>query len=184
MSERICVFCGSNSGKSKIFKETAVALGRLIASEKMELVYGGGKAGLMGSIADSVLENGGKVTGVIPEFLKKRELCHTGLSELIITGTMHARKNKMYELSDYFLVLPGGIGTLDEFAETLTWSQLSIHRKPCALLNVNGYYDSLLRFLDNMVDQNFFEKESREYLITGVCPEEILKKFRNFGKLP
>ncbi|MCL2798923.1 MAG: TIGR00730 family Rossman fold protein [Endomicrobia bacterium] len=181
MSERICVFCGSSAGKNKVFIETAVELGRFITSEKMELIYGGGKTGLMGALADSVLESGGKVIGIIPEFLKKRELCHDGLSELIITDTMHARKNKMYALADYFLVLPGGIGTLDEFAETLTWSQLSLHRKPCALLNINGYYDYLLKFLDNMVAQNFFEKENLEYLIIDTSFEEILKKCRMLG---
>ncbi|MCL2485671.1 MAG: TIGR00730 family Rossman fold protein [Endomicrobia bacterium] len=182
MSKRICVFCGSNNGKDKIFRETAIELGRLIAFEKMELVYGGGKAGLMGAVADSVLENGGKVIGIIPDFLKARELCHTRLSELIITDTMHDRKSKMYALADYFLVLPGGIGTLDEFAETLTWSQLSIHGKPCGLLNVNGYYDYLLKFMDNMVTQNFFEKENLEHLIVDTSSEKILEKFHSFRK--
>lgn len=180
MAERIAVFCGSSFGKDEAFKKSAYELGKLIAKENIELVYGAGNSGLMGILANTVLEYGGKVIGVIPEFLKDLEVCHTDITELIVSDTMHQRKNKMYELADYFFILPGGIGTLDEFAEVLTWSQLCIHNKPCALININAYYDKLLEFLNKMVEENFFRKEHLELLIVENSPERALQKSRSF----
>lgn len=178
--ERACVFCGSSLGKNEKFRQTAESLGKLLADENIELVYGGGNSGLMGTVANAALKNGGKVTGVIPEFLKNLEICHTGVSELIISDTMHERKHKMYELSDYFIVLPGGIGTIDEFAEVLTWSQLCIHNKACALINIDGYFDSFLKFLEKTVKENFFKQEHLDLLIVESSPEAALKRCRSF----
>lgn len=180
MSEKVCVFCGSSFGKDKKFRETAVELGKLIAKEKAGLVYGGGSVGLMGALADSVLENGGKVTGIIPEHLKNLEVCHNGVTELVVTKDMHERKNRMYDLADYFLVLPGGIGTIDELAEVLTWSQLCIHKKACALININGYYDDFIRFLNKSVKENFFKQEHLDMLIITESLEEAFAKCRSF----
>ncbi|MCL2144898.1 MAG: TIGR00730 family Rossman fold protein [Endomicrobia bacterium] len=178
--EKVCVFCGASLGRNKKFRETAVALGKLMAKENIELVYGGGSVGLMGVLADSVLESGGKVTGVIPEYLKRLEVCHNGVSELIITKNMHERKNKMYDLADYFLVLPGGIGTIDELAEVLTWSHLCIHKKACALININGYFDDFIRFLNKSVEENFFKREHMDILIITDSIEEAFEKCRSF----
>ncbi len=180
MKERVCVFCGASSGKNETFIKTAEELGRLIAVNNLELVYGGGNSGLMGTVANSVLRNGGRVTGVIPEFLKDLEVCHTGLSELIISDSMHQRKNKMYELADYFIVLPGGIGTIDELAEVLTWSQLCIHKKACALINVDGYFDGFLKFLGKAVEENFFKKDHLDLLIVETSVKTALEKCRSF----
>lgn len=174
------MFCGSGLGNDKKFRETASDLGKLIAKENMELVYGGGSIGLMGVLADAVLENGGKVTGVIPEYLRNLEVCHNGLSELLVTESMHKRKNKMYELADYFLVLPGGIGTIDELAEVLTWSQLCIHRKACAIININGYYDDFIKFLKKSVEENFLKQEHLDMLIITDSLKEAFEKCRSF----
>ena len=178
--ERVCVFCGASLGKEKKFENAAVDLGRLLAAEHIELVYGGGNAGLMGVLANSVLSSGGKVTGVITEYLKNLELCHNGVTELIVSKSMHDRKNTMYELSDYFIVLPGGIGTIDELSEVLTWSQLSIHKKACALINVGGYFDDFLSFLKRSVAENFFKQEHLNLLIVENSPEAAVKKCRSF----
>ncbi|MCL2335489.1 MAG: TIGR00730 family Rossman fold protein [Endomicrobia bacterium] len=178
--ERACVFCGASSGRNKNFQKTSKELGKLLAKEKIDLVYGGGNSGLMGALANSVLTNGGKVIGVIPEFLKKFEACHSGLSELIVTESMHKRKEKMYSLADYFIILPGGIGTIDEFSEIFTWSQLCLHSKACALLNVDGYYDAFLDFLNKAVEENFISMEHFSSLIVCTMPDEVLKKCRDF----
>lgn len=180
MGEKLCLFCGSNTGKNKAFKETAYKLGKLIVKENLELVYGGGSSGLMGIVADSVLEDGGHVTGIIPEMLKDLEICHTGVTNLITSKNMHERKHKMYELADYFFILPGGIGTIDEFAEVLTWSQLCIHNKACALINTDGFFDSFLRFLNKTVEENFFKREHLDLLIVETSLEAALSKCRSF----
>ncbi len=180
MSERIGVFCGSSFGKNKKFREVTRKLGKLIAKENIELVYGGGNSGLMGEIANSVLEVGGKVIGVIPESLKDLEMCHTGVSKLIITETMHQRKEKMYELADYFIVLPGGIGTIDEFTEVLTLSQLCVHNKACAVINIDGYFDDFLSFLNKTSEENFFKKEHLDLLIVETSLEKAIQKCRSF----
>lgn len=178
--EKVCVFCGSSLGKNPKFRETASALGKFIVKENLELVYGGGNSGLMGTIANAVLENGGSVIGVIPEFLKDLEICHTGVSELIISKNMHERKSKMYELADFFIVLPGGIGTLDELAEIFTWSQLCLHKKACAVINIDGYYDDFLNFMKNSVKENFLKQEHLDMLIVDVSIESAIKKCRSF----
>jgi uncharacterized protein (TIGR00730 family) len=180
VSEKVCVFCGASLGKDKKFRETAAELGRLIANENAELVYGGGNIGLMGVLANSVLENGGRVTGVIPQHLKELDVCHNGLSELAVTKNMHERKNTMYELADYFFVLPGGIGTIDELAEVITWSQLCIHKKACALINVNGYFDDFLNFLKKSVEEDFFRQEHFDMLIVTDLLQDAFKKCRSF----
>jgi uncharacterized protein (TIGR00730 family) len=181
----ICVFCGSSIGKMPIFEQTAIELGRVIGEQKLTLVYGGGKLGLMGRLADSVLKNGGRVMGVIPEFMMDKEVAHTGLDELIITSSMHERKYKMADLADGFVVLPGGMGTLDEMAEILTWNQLRIISKPIALLNVDDYYDPLLKMMDAMVENGFLRPEGRKLLsahrdVPGLV--EALKKYKPSGK--
>ncbi|AKL97686.1 TIGR00730 family Rossman fold protein [Endomicrobium proavitum] len=178
MSETAAVFCGSSEGKNPAFKAAAENLARIMAKENIELVYGGGNVGLMGVLASGVLKNGGRVTGVIPDFLKNLELAHTGLSELIISQSMHERKQKMYELADYFIVLPGGIGTIDEFAEVFTWSQLDLHKKPCALVNIAGYFDDLLKFFNNSVEETFLKKEHLNSVIIADSVETALEKCR------
>ena len=172
--KRICVFCGSSSGENKRYRAMAAELGRTLAARGLGLVFGGGRVGLMGAIADAVLAAGGEAIGVIPEDLKKKELAHTGLRDLRVVGSMHERKALMERLSDGFIAMPGGFGTLDEFCEILTWAQLGLHRKPCGMLNVDGYFDAFLRFVDHSVSQGFIRKEHRGLLIDGEDPAELL----------
>ena len=146
----ISVFCGSSSGKDEKIIESAYRTGRVLAQQKIKLVYGGGKVGLMGKVAQGALDEGGLVIGVIPYFLKHKEVHHTGLTELILVETMHQRKLKMYELSEGVIMLPGGFGTFEEFFEILTWAQLGLHQNPMGILNVNGYYDKLLEFVSSI----------------------------------
>jgi uncharacterized protein (TIGR00730 family) len=161
----LCVFCGSSVGSKPAFIGAAIALGKVLAEQKIRLVYGGGRVGLMGAIADSALQAGGEVIGVIPEHLVAREVAHQGLSDLRIVSSMHERKALMAELSDGFVAMPGGLGTLEEFFEVWTWGQLGLHRKPYALLNVNGFYDPLVQFIDQLVEQKFVKPEHRKMLI-------------------
>jgi uncharacterized protein (TIGR00730 family) len=163
--QSICVFCGANKGNQPFYEELTVELGKEIVERGWEAVYGAGNVGLMGSLANSVLAEGGKITGVIPDFLKKMEVCHMGLTELIVVDTMHHRKQIMAERSDAFFILPGGFGTLDEFFEILTWKQLRLHQKPIGLLNTNGYYDYLLQHIDKMVEEGFLHPKNRSLLI-------------------
>ena len=151
--KRICVYCGSGRGENPIYTTAARELGNLLVREGLGLVYGGGRIGLMNEIAETVLAGGGEVTGVIPQVLVDKEVAHTGLSDLRIVNTMHERKALMAELADSFIAMPGGLGTLDEFFEVLTWGQLGLHRKPCGLFNVNGFYDHLLDMLDYMTGE-------------------------------
>lgn len=160
----ICVYCGSRTGAHPAYARAAAALGKAIAREGLTLVYGGGSVGLMGVVADSALAAGGRVIGVIPRILMKRELAHRGLTELVQTGSMQERKAKMAELSDAFVALPGGIGTLDELFEMWTWAQLGLHAKPCALINTEGYYDNLVAFLDRAALDGFLRPEIRSLL--------------------
>ncbi|HEY1799527.1 MAG TPA: TIGR00730 family Rossman fold protein [Terriglobales bacterium] len=173
---RICVFCGSNSGSRTVYTKAAEDLGRLLARKKLALVYGGGRVGLMGTIADGVLKEGGEVIGVIPESLVRREVAHTGLSDLRVVQTMHERKALMAELSDAFIALPGGFGTLDEFCEILTWAQLGLHDKPCGLLNIEGYFDPLLALFDRAVEDGFLHPKHRAMLITADDPAVLLEE--------
>ncbi len=171
----ICVFCGSSFGKDPDYKEAARSLGATLANKSITLVYGGGNVGLMGAVADAALEAGGEVIGVIPQALVEREISHEHLTKLHVVGSMHERKALMSGLSDGFVALPGGNGTLEEFFEVLTWAQLGEHRKPCGLLNVSGYYDPLLNVLDHMVDKGFLAEKHRSIVRVESSPEDMLK---------
>lgn len=174
--ERICVFCGSNSGARPAFARAARDLGTALAGRGIALVFGGGSVGLMGQVADAALEAGGEAIGVIPQSLVARELAHTGLTELHVVSTMHERKAKMVELSSAFISLPGGLGTLDETFEILTWAQLGIHAKPFGLLNVDGYFTPLLAFLDSAVREGFVPAASRARWIEETDPHGLISR--------
>jgi uncharacterized protein (TIGR00730 family) len=161
----LCVFCGSSSGNAPEYGEAARELGATLASRHIKIVYGGGRVGLMGALADAALQAGGEVIGVIPQMLLDKEVGHVGLTELRVVHTMSERKWLMGELSDAFIALPGGIGTMDELFEAWTWTQLAIHRKPCGLLNFNGYYDPLVTFLDRSVEEGFLRPRHRAALL-------------------
>ena len=156
----VCVFCGSSTGSNPVYAQVAKELALLLSKNKCSLVYGGGNIGLMGIIADEMLRNSCRVIGVIPDFLAQREVAHQGLSELIVVKTMHERKRRMADLTDFFIVMPGGMGTLDEMAEILTWKQLGLIDKPLGLLNVNGYFDSLIEQLNRMVKEGFLKRSN------------------------
>jgi len=181
MLKRICVFCGSSSGTREIYAQTARETGWLLAERGIELVYGGGKVGLMGAVADACLGAGGRVIGVIPQLLKDKEVAHNSLSELIVVQTMHERKALMADLADAFLALPGGYGTWDELCEVLTWSQIGIQRKVSAVLNVSGYYDPLLAMADRAVSEGFMKDIHRELLLTDTEPARLLEKMESFS---
>jgi uncharacterized protein (TIGR00730 family) len=174
---RICVFCGSNPGKGPAYRAMAVKLGHALAERGIGLVYGGGKVGSMGTIADAVLERGGEVIGVIPEDLVRKEVAHEGLTDLRVVGSMHERKALMAKLSDGFIAMPGGFGTLDEFCEILTWAQLGLHRKPCGILDAGGYFGLFLEFVDHSVAQGFISAEHRRLILVGSRPDELLDAF-------
>jgi len=161
----VCVFCGSNPGRRPDYPASAAALGRELAIRGIRVIYGGAQVGTMGALADAVLDAGGEITGVIPEHLVSAEVAHPGVSDLRVVGSMHARKALMAELSDAFIALPGGLGTLEEFAEIVTWAQLGLHGKPTGLLNLLGYYDDLLRFLDHASAERFLRPDHREMII-------------------
>ena len=163
---RICVFCGSNAGARPAYQQAAQTVGRLLCRRGIELVYGGGHVGLMGVLADACLSEGGRVIGVIPQALADKEVAHRGLTELRVVGSMHERKAVMAELSDAFLALPGGYGTWDELFEALTWSQLGIQNKACGVLNVNGYYDSMIAMVNRAVAEGFIRGPNRELLLS------------------
>jgi uncharacterized protein (TIGR00730 family) len=175
--KRICVFCGSNVGTRPAYVDAARLLAAELVERRLGLVYGGGQIGLMGTIADAALAHGGEVIGVIPGPLASRELAHPGLSEMRIVASMHERKATMASLVDGFIALPGGLGTLEETLEILTWAQLGIHRKPVGLLNVEGYYDGLLRFLSHAVREEFVRPEYFALLLFGDTPGELLDRF-------
>ncbi len=172
--KRICVYCGSNSGSRPAYAEAARELGALLAQRDLGLVYGGGRVGLMGILADAVLAAGGSVIGVIPEALVAREVAHLGLKDLRVVASMHERKALMVELADAFIALPGGFGTLEEFCEVLTWAQLGLHRKPHGLLNVAGFYDPLLAFFDHAVTENFIRPAHRRLVHAETNPGRLL----------
>lgn len=175
--DRIGVFCGSSQGQKPVFAETARELGRVLARRGLGLVYGGSSIGLMGALADAALEAGGEVTGVIPRALQEREIGHTGLSALHVVGSMHERKAKMAELSDAFIALPGGMGTLEELAEILTWAQLGLHAKPCGLLDVRGFFGPLVAFFDHAVEEGFIRREHRRLLLVEPDAGALLDRF-------
>jgi uncharacterized protein (TIGR00730 family) len=174
---KICVFTGSSRGRRAGYSDAARRLARQLVERGYGLVYGGGNVGLMGVIADAVLQCGGHVTGVIPDALVSQEVAHGGLSELRVVQSMHERKAAMAELSDGFIALPGGIGTMEEFFEVLSWAQLAIHQKPCGLLNVSGYFQHIVRFLDYAVDQGFLKPKHRALLTVAEEPGELLDRF-------
>ncbi|MET0138008.1 MAG: TIGR00730 family Rossman fold protein [Sphingobium sp.] len=171
---RLCVFLGSSTGVSPLYAQAAHAFGALLARRGIGLVYGGGSIGLMGAVADGACQAGGEVIGVIPEALRAREHDHKGLSQLHVVSTMHERKAMMADLSDGFVALPGGIGTFEELFEAWTWSQLGYHAKPCALLNVNGFYDAMRSFIDHVVTEGFLWPTHREMLMVHADPEALL----------
>ena len=175
----ICVFCGSADGADPIYAATAKELGQRIVAAGMGLVYGGASVGLMGILADVALAGGAEVIGVIPQSLVDREIAHPSLTQLLVVQTMHERKALMYQHADAFIALPGGFGTLDEFMEIVTWAQLSLHRKPCILLNINGYYDGLIAFLDHAVEQGFIKPENRQLIQVAEGLEAALMKCVN-----
>lgn len=175
---KIGVFCGSSNGSSPLYTEMAAKLGKILFINGIDLVYGGGDIGLMKKIADAILKQGGRVTGVIPEFLKEKEVAHLGLTQLIVVKSMHQRKAKVAEMSDGFIILPGGFGTLDESFEMLTWNQLYLQNKPFGMLNIDGYFDKLLEFIDRMVQDKFIKSEHREMIQVSDDPEELLVKMK------
>ena len=178
--QSVCVFCGSSTGSNAAYTEAARSLGTTLAEANLRLVFGGGHVGLMGEISNAAIAAGGDVIGVIPKFLVERELAHEGLSDLRIVGSMHERKALMSDLSEAFIALPGGTGTLEEFFEVLTWAQLGEHKKPCGLLNVAGYYDPLLTVFDRMVEVGFLSESNRALLLVEGDPERLLKRFDHY----
>ncbi len=177
----ICVYCGSNSGSKPVYSERAMRLGERIAREGLQLVYGGGNVGLMGVVADAVLQAGGEVVGVIPEQLVNWEVAHKGLTRLEVVGSMHERKMRMFDLADAFVALPGGFGTLDEMFEMLTWRQLGIGDKPCAFLDVDGFYQPLVAMIDHMVQERFLHAAQRADLWHGEDIDAMFAWMRNYA---
>jgi uncharacterized protein (TIGR00730 family) len=177
--KRVCVFCGSSIGNKREYVEYAEALGGLLASKKIGLVYGGGNVGLMGVIADAAIAAGGEVIGVIPQSLKDREIAHTGVRDLRIVDSMHTRKAMMAELSDAFIAMPGGVGTFEEIFEAITWTQLGVHRKPCGFLNAGGFYTPLIAFIDQAVSEGFIKPVHRSMLVVDDNPERLLETLAN-----
>jgi uncharacterized protein (TIGR00730 family) len=178
--KRITVFCGSSFGTDEIYTEQAALLGQTLAKQNIELVYGGANVGLMGAVADGCLNEGGKVIGVLPDFLRSKEIAHTGLTELILVESMHERKTKMNDLCDGVIALPGGFGTLDELFEMITWAQLGLHKKPIAILNINGFYDSLLELLQTMTDKGLLKEVNQKMLLVSDDIEDLLDKMKNY----
>jgi len=178
--KRITVFCGSSLGSDNVYALQATLLGKTLAKENIELVYGGAKIGLMGAVADGALSEGGRVIGVLPKFLRSKEIAHEGLTQLILVDSMHERKTKMNELSDGVIALPGGFGTLEEFFEMLTWGQLGLHQKPVAILNINGFYDSLMVLVQNMVDNGLLKEVNQKMLLASDNVDELLNKMRSY----
>jgi uncharacterized protein (TIGR00730 family) len=172
--KRLCVFTGSSPGANPEYRAAATALGKEIVARGYGLVFGGGKVGLMGAVGDSVLAAGGHVVGVIPQALMGKEIAHQGLQEMEIVSSMHERKRRMAELAHAFIAMPGGMGTLEELSEVVTWAQLGIHAKPCGVLNVAGYYDSLLAYLDHAAEQRFLRPEHRGIIQVAETPSELL----------
>lgn len=180
----ISIFCGANFNGDPVLKEAVELLTEVMADRNISLVFGGGKVGMMGLLADNMLKRGGKAIGVIPQFLMDKEVGHTGLTELHIVETMHQRKQLMNDLCDAIIMLPGGFGTLEEFFEVLTWLQLGLHSKPIGILNVNGFYDFLLKQMDVMVEQQFLKPANRKLVITSGDPIELISLMENFDAKP
>lgn len=182
--KRLCVFCGSAQGNKPEYAENGRLLGRLLVEHGIQLVYGAGHVGMMGVLADAVLQAGGQATGVIPQALVEKELAHTGLTQMHVVETMHQRKALMVELSDGFVALPGGYGTLDELFEVLTWAQLGMHSKPIGLLNIGGYFDALLGWLDHALAEGFLRAKHHQLLIVAAKPEVMIERILAFRPVP
>ncbi len=180
----ICVYCGANFNGDSTLKSAIVSLANTFVKQDIKLVFGGGSVGVMGVIADEMLKLGGSVTGVIPQFLMDKEVGHNGITEMIITENMHQRKQKMADLSDGFIILPGGFGTLEEFFEVLTWLQLGLHSKPIGVLNVNGFYDPLFAQMDMMVKHQFLKQTNRDLVFNEAAPSVLVAKMQNFTAAP
>lgn len=178
--KRITVFCGSSSGTDKEYEEQAYLLGKTLAERNIGLVYGGANVGLMGAVANGVIAHKGEAIGVLPHFLKKKEIAYEGLTELILVETMHERKTKMNDLTDGVITLPGGFGTLEEFFEMLTWAQLGLHKKPIGILNINGFYDELLALIETMVKKGFLKLANKNMLLTSDNIDDLLNKMANY----
>ena len=176
----IAVFCASSPGFDAVWTQRAYGVGEFLATQNITLVYGGGRVGLMGAVADGALANNGKVVGVIPHFLNSKEIGHSGVTDLIAVDNMHQRKTLMNDLSEAFIALPGGYGTMEEVFEVITWGQLGLHQKPVGLLNINGFYDHLIAFLQNMVDVGLLKKQNQEMLLVGNTIEELLEKMNSY----
>lgn len=179
----ICVYCASSLGNDPKLAETAFELGQTLAEHQIELIYGGAKVGLMGKVADGALSKGGLVTGIIPAFLGSKEIKHYQLQELIVVETMHERKALMQEKSDGFIALPGGFGTMEELFEILTWGQLDLHRKPIGILNVGGYYDSLIQLIDTMIDSGLLKSDYKKMLLVSDSIDDLLSQM-NLYEVP
>lgn len=177
----ICVYCGSNPGRLEIYSDVACEFASLLVKRNLKLVYGGASVGIMGLIADNMLNLGGQVIGVIPDVLMQKEVAHHNLTELHVTRSMHERKTLMAELSDGFVALPGGVGTLEEIFEIWTWAQLGLHQKPCGLLNIEGYFNSLIQFLDHATAEEFIKSFHYSMLIIEDKPETLLDRFENYN---
>lgn len=172
--KRLCVFCGSSMGNDPAYAAAATEVGKLLAERGIELVYGGGNVGLMGTVARSALEHGGDVIGIIPRSIFDKEVGNPGVTELFVVNSMHERKTMMATLSDGFIALPGGYGTLEEFIEVTTWSQLGFHEKPCILLNINQYYEKLIDLVDHFVGEGFVKPNMRELILSADTPTELM----------
>lgn len=178
--KHIAVFCGSSNGTSDAYRLGAVEIGRELVKRDITLIYGGSCVGIMGAVADSVLHEGGSVIGIIPQFLKDREIYHKNLTELIVVDSMHERKANMAQLADGFIALPGGPGTLEEYFEIFTWAQLGLHHKPCGLLNINHYYDPLISLFDHMVKEQFMQEKYRPMAILDTDPSRLLDQLASY----
>lgn len=178
--KRICVFAGSSKGKNEAFTEQTKALGKAFIDQELSLVYGGAQSGLMGTLADEILEGGGHVTGVMPTHLFEKEIAHTGLSELIQVSSMHERKAKMSELADGYIALPGGFGTFEELFEVISWAQIGLHKKPLALFNIEAYYTPLLHLVNHAIKEGFVPEDNKEMILHDDHPSALLEKMNAF----
>ena len=178
MDKKICVFCGSNSGYNKLYTDITKQFAIELVKNNLTLVYGGGKVGIMGTLSNTMVDNGGKVIGVIPKFLNDMDLGNKNITEMKVVSDMHIRKETMYKMSDYFVALPGGIGTFEEITEILTWKQLNIHNKPCALLNINGFYDNYVKFLQKSVDEGFMKQIHLDNLIVEQDYTKLINRLK------
>lgn len=178
--KRITVFCGSNMGTDTHFENQATLVGKILAKHSIEVIYGGAKVGLMGALANGALSEGGKVIGILPNFLSSKEIVHEGLTQLIMVDSMHERKTLMNELCDGVIALPGGFGTLEELFEMITWAQLGLHKKPIAILNINGFYDALIVLIQTMVNNGFLKTENQKMILISDDIENLLQKMKDY----